>query len=176
MTTVFVIVDVQHKILSVMSEPEKTTNALVQLTTGMQLLNIPTILLEQYPQGLGPTDSAIQAVIPHIEPIEKTAFSAYEAPAFKSALAQFEDIDRIVLCGIESHICLYQTARDLLDAGYHVEVVADAVDARTVDNKKIGLDRMAQHGAYITSTEMILFDLLKHAKHPQFKAISKLIK
>lgn len=71
MTTVFVIVDVQHKILSVMSTPEKTTNAFIQLTTGMQLLNIPTILLEQYPQDLGPTDSAIKAVMPNIRNLKR---------------------------------------------------------------------------------------------------------
>lgn len=176
MTTVFVIVDVQHKILSVMSEPEATTNALVKLATGMQLLNVPTILLEQYPQGLGPTDASVQAAVPHVTPIAKTAFSAYGDEQFKTALEAIDDIERIVLCGIESHICMYQTARDLLAAGHTVEVVADAVDARTADNKQIGLDRMAQEGALITSVEMILFDLLGHAKHPHFKEISRLIK
>jgi len=176
MKTVFVIVDVQHKILSVMSEPEATTNALVKLTTGMQLLDVPTILLEQYPQGLGPTDANVQAAIPHVTPIAKTSFSAYSDEQFKQALNAIEGLERVVLCGIESHICMYQTARDLLAAGYTVEIVADAVDARTADNKQIGLDRMVQEGALITSIEMILFELLGHAKHPQFKAISQLIK
>ena len=176
MTTVFVIVDVQHKILSVMSEPEKTTNALVKLATGMQLLDVPTILLEQYPQGLGPTDATIQAAIPHVTPIAKTSFSAYGEEQFRLALHDINNVERIVLCGIESHICLYQTARDLLADGYIVEIVADAIDARTADNKQIGLDRMVQEGAVVTSVEMVLFDLLGHAKHPQFKAISQLIK
>lgn len=176
MTTACVIIDVQGKILSVMNDSVQTTSNLVKLITGIQTLNIPTILLEQYPAGLGPTDEAIQATLPNVNAIAKTSFSAYQNEDFMAAIQAIEGLDRIILCGIEAHICVYQTARDLLEAGYIVEVVADAIDSRTADNKQIGIDRMAQEGALITSVEMILFDLLGHAKHPHFKTISKLIK
>lgn len=176
MTTACVIIDVQGKILSVMNDPAQTSENLVKLLTGVQTLGIPTILLEQYPDGLGPTDEAIQAALPHVQAIAKTSFSAYQSEAFIAALQAVDGLERIILCGIEAHICVYQTALDLLEAGYIVEVVADAVDSRTADNKQIGIDRMAQEGALITSVEMILFDVLGHAKHPHFKTISKLIK
>lgn len=176
MSTACVIIDVQGKILSVMNEPAQTTTRLVQLIEGVRTLELPTILLEQYPQGLGPTAEAIQAALPDVTAIAKTSFSAYQQEDFVQALQAIDDLERIILCGIEAHICVYQTARDLLEAGYIVEVVADAVDSRTADNKQIGIDRMAQEGALITSVEMVLFELLGHAKHPHFKTISNLIK
>jgi nicotinamidase-related amidase len=81
-----------------------------------------------------------------------------------------------ILCGIESHVCVFQTARDLIQHGLYVHVVADATSSRTNENKAIGLDRMAKEGAVITSTEMLLFELLRDAKHPQFRELAKLIK
>lgn len=176
MATACVIIDVQQKILSVMNDPTQTETRLVQLIDGLRALDIPMILLEQYPQGLGPTAEKVQVALPGVTAIAKTTFSAYQHDTFVKALQAIDDLDRIILCGIEAHICVYQTARDLLEAGYIVEVVADAVDSRTADNKQLGIDRMAQEGALITSVEMVLFELLGHAKHPHFKTISNLIK
>ncbi len=109
------------------------------------------------------------------EPIDKTAFSCAGDEKFLKALRR-SDAEQFVLCGIEAHICVYQTAADLLDTGYDVAVVADAVSSRTIENKAVGLEAMRNSGAKITSVEMILFELLRTAEHEKFRQIAKLIK
>ena len=108
-------------------------------------------------------------------PVKKFSFSCLGNQKFTDQIKALSR-KQVILCGIEAHVCIYQTAMDLLDRDYQVSLIADAVSSRTPQNKKIAIDRLGSEGAYISSTEMILFELLKTAKHPNFKEIAKLIK
>jgi len=138
------------------------------------VLDVPVLWLEQYPQGLGPTIPEIAAEMKG-EVIEKITFSAYDTEEFRK---QLESLGRkkVLLAGIETHICVYQTAAHLLANGYEVEVLADCVSSRTKGNREIGLQKMMQLGAKLTSVEMALFEMQGIAKGDSFKAISKIVK
>lgn len=173
--TALIVIDVQGKLATLMHEKETLFQNLARLIRGAQLLQIPIVLTEQYPQGLGETAPEIKSLLPDVQPITKMSFSCCGAETFINSL---EELDRkqLLVAGIESHICVYQTVSDLLDAGYEVEVVADAVSSRTAENRQLGLSRMYDMGARLTSTEMALFELLRVAGTPTFKEISKLVK
>ena len=141
-----------------------------------QLLGLPVVVTEQYPKGLGRTAAEIAAALPaDFEPVEKTAFSSCGAQAFVSRL-EAAGARQILLCGIEAHVCVNQTAHDLLARGYQVHVLTDCVSARAEQNRRVGLDKMFRSGALPSSTELALFELMRDARHEQFKAIQKLIK
>jgi nicotinamidase-related amidase len=173
--TVLVIVDVQGKLAQLMHDKEALFANLQRLIQGIQVLEVPIIWLEQNPKGLGPTIPEVAALLPDGEPIPKFSFSCCGNAAFMRALRGAQRAN-VLLCGIETHVCIYQTAMDLLALGYGVHVVADAVSSRTAENCHIALDRMRDARACITSTEMALFELLRTAKAPQFKAIAKIVK
>ncbi len=170
-----VIVDVQGKLAQVMHEKEALFEQVAILVKAFSELNRPILWCQQVPEALGPTVEPIQSLLSGLQPINKACFSAWKCADFRS---QFENSDcsQVVLCGIESHICIYQTARDLLVNKFQVEVVADAVSSRTLENKAVGLERIREHGGQITSVEMVLFDLLETAEHSAFRALAKLIK
>jgi nicotinamidase-related amidase len=141
-----------------------------------RLLNVPVVVTEQYPKGLGRTAAEITAVLPaDSEPVEKTAFSSCGAQAFVSRL-EAAGARQVLLCGIEAHVCVNQTAHDLLARGYQVHLLTDCVSSRTAQNRQAGLDKMLRSGALPSSTELALFELMRDARHEQFKAIQKLIK
>ena len=141
-----------------------------------RLLGVPVIVTEQYPKGLGRTAPEITAVLPDgFEPVEKTAFSSCGAQGFVSRL-EAAGARQILLCGIEAHVCVNQTAHDLLARGYQVHVLTDCVSARAEQNRRVGLDKMFRSGALPSSTELALFELMRDARHEQFKAIQRLIK
>ncbi len=173
--TALIIIDVQGKLATLMHEKERLFQNLTRLIRGAQILEIPIVLTEQYPQGLGETAPEIKALMPDVQPIIKMSFSCCGEEAFLDAIEEL-DREQLLVAGIESHVCVYQTVADLLDAGYNVEVVADAVSSRTAENYKLGLSRMDDMGAWLTSTEMALFELLRVAGTPTFKEISKLVK
>ncbi|MFN3392953.1 MAG: hydrolase [Candidatus Thermochlorobacter sp.] len=173
--TALIIIDVQGKLATLMHEKERLFQNLTRLIRGAQILKIPIVLTEQYPQGLGETVPEIKALMPDVQPITKMSFSCCGEEAFLDAIEEL-DREQLLVAGIESHVCVYQTVADLLDAGYSVEVVADAVSSRTAENYKLGLSRMDDMGAWLTSTEMALFELLRVAGTPTFKEISKLVK
>lgn len=173
--TALIIIDVQGKLATLMHEKERLFQNLTRLIRGAQILEIPIVLTEQYPQGLGETVPEIKALMPDVQPIIKMSFSCCGEEAFLDAIEELER-EQLLVAGIESHVCVYQTVADLLDAGYNVEVVADAVSSRTAENYKLGLSRMDDMGAWLTSTEMALFELLRVAGTPTFKEISKLVK
>jgi nicotinamidase-related amidase len=173
--TVLVIVDVQGKLAQLMHDKEALFANLQTLIQGIQVLEIPVIWMEQNPKGLGPTIPEVAALLPDGEPIPKFSFSCCGNAAFMRALRGAKRAN-VLLCGIETHVCIYQTAMDLLALGYGVHVVADAVSSRTAGNRRIALNSMRDAGAWITSTEMALFELLHTAKAPQFKAIAKIVK
>ena len=173
--TLLVVIDVQGKLSSLMHGKSALFDNLRRMVKGAQILELPILLTEQYPQGLGPTTPEIAELLVDVEPITKTAFSCCGEVKFNSALDS-TGRSQVLLVGIETHVCVHQTALDLIDRGYDVQVVADAVSSRTPENRQIGLDKMAAAGVTITSTETALFELLQVAEGPQFKGVSKLVK
>jgi len=174
--TVLVVVDMQEAFRPHISDFAETAARIALVAHAAQLLNVPVIVTEQYPRGLGHTAGEIKAVLPAtLEVIEKTAFSSCGAQAFRDELERV-GARHVLICGIEAHVCVNQTAHDLLARDYRVHLLTDCITARSADNRQIGLAKMQQSGALPSSTEMALFELLRDARHEQFKAIQKLIK
>jgi len=173
--TVLVIIDVQGKLATLMYEREILFKNLSRLIEGAQVLGVPILLTEQYPKGLGETAPELKALMPTAKPIEKLSFSCMGEEKFVEALDDTER-EQVLVAGIESHICVYQTVSDMLAEGFEVHCVADAISSRTKENREIGLARMREDGAILTSTEMCLFELLKVAGTSSFKTISALVK
>ncbi len=173
--TVLVLVDIQGKLARIAENSEFVIQSISNVVQGAKVLNLPILWLEQYPKGLGPTVEEIAQLLPDQKPIEKITFSGYETPVF---VEQLEATGRktVLLAGIETHICVYQTAAHLLANGYEVEVLADCVSSRTAFNSEVGLEKMKQLGAKLTTVEMALFEMQQIAKGDEFKAISKIIK
>ena len=169
------VIDVQGKLAQLMHDKEalfKNIGVLIQ-TAG--ILDIPILWCQQAPDALGPTLPEIAELLSGSEPINKSCFSCWRSGQFRSALTSASR-RQMILCGIETHVCVYQTAMDLAADHYDVTVVADAVSSRKSENKRIALERMSRAGIKISSTEMTLFELLRDAKHPKFKQIARLIK
>lgn len=171
-----VIVDMQIKLAGVMM-PELMQSTIKNcsiLAQAAQLLTVPIIVTEQYPQGLGHTLPELQQQLADIKPIAKTTFSANGEPRFNQQLHR--DQSHVVLTGMEAHICILQTALSLKQMGKQVFVVEDAIISRTLANKMNAIARMRDVGCIITSTESVLFEWLGSANHPAFKEVSKLIR
>ncbi len=171
---VFVMIDVQDKFVPVINDMKTVIKNANIMTKAAEIMQIPFIFTEQYPEGLGRTVDKIE-VPPTAKPIEKIHFSCLDCKEFSDRL-QSLNVEDVVIFGIESHICVLNTALDALKKGYRVHVVADAVSSRTKENKEIALERMRQSGIFIVSTEMILFHMLDHAKDDEFSQISELVK
>jgi nicotinamidase-related amidase len=172
-----VVVDIQEKLLKVMQDCDRVVSNTSILVKIAQALDIPILWCQQVPDALGPTVHDLWGLFmkAEMEPMDKTTFSCCGNEAFMKQIDELKPQTAIV-CGIESHVCVFQTAMDLIQHGLYVHVVADAVSSRTNENKQIGLHRMAKEGAVITSTEMLLFELLRGSKHPKFRELAKLIK
>jgi nicotinamidase-related amidase len=170
-----VVVDVQGKLAQLMHEKDRLFENIQILIKGCKALNVPILWTQQVPKALGQTIAEIAELLSGLEPIDKAAFSCCGEEKFLEAL---EKLNRrqILLCGIETHICIYQTALELLQRDYYVEIVTDAVSSRTLQNKKVALQKMQSLSAELTTTEMALFELARTAEHPQFKQIAKLVK
>jgi nicotinamidase-related amidase len=169
------VVDVQERLAAVMDRKEQVLDNCRRLIEGAKILDVPIAVTEQYPKGLGPTEEELRGALLSYEPFEKLTFSCCGEPSFTSAL---ESLGRrtIILAGMETHVCVLQTALDLLRGGYGVHLVRDAVCSREKENWITGVDLMRDAGAVITSTETVLFQLLGKAGTEEFKAISKLVK
>lgn len=176
--TTLLVIDIQERLVPAMQPealPQTLRNTRI-LIEAMREFGLPILTSEQYPKGLGPTLAEIRAALPeNTVPISKIAFSCCREPAFTSALEALGDQD-LILCGMETHVCVLQTALDLLAASRRVFIAADAVCSRTAANHQIGLDLMRQAGAVIGSTEVFAFSLLGAAGSDTFKRISKLVK
>jgi len=168
-------VDVQEKLFRVMHDKESLLSNLQKLIQGMQVLEVPVITTEQYPQGLGPTHPDIVSLIPKFKAISKVCFSCWQNDEFKNNIKKLNR-KQILLSGIEGHICVYQTACDLIKNGYHVQVVTDAISSRSMVNRQLSFDMMQQAGARLTGIETVLFELLKVAQGDIFKKISQIVK
>jgi len=170
-----VVIDVQGKLAQLMHDKETLFKNIIILIKAAKALDIPIVWCQQVPHALGPTLPAIAELLTGLQPIDKAAFSCCGNDAFNDAL---NGIDRpqTLLCGIETHVCVYQTAMDLTRKGYEVTVVADAVSSRTAENKQVALFRMAAAGIAVASAEMVLFELLRTAEHGKFREIARLVK
>lgn len=170
-----VLIDVQEKLTAVMEESERMVGNCSVLLQIARAMEIPILWCQQYPKAIGPTVALLREHLEGINPMDKMCFSCSGAEGFTAVIERL-GIETAILCGIESHVCVFQTAMELLQKGLYVHVIADAVASRTAANKQIGLRRMEAAGAVISSTEMLLFELLRTAEHPQFKKLSKLIR
>jgi nicotinamidase-related amidase len=173
--TILLLIDYQERLFPVMHDKEKLLNNVVKLVKGALALEVPIIVTEQYPKGLGPTIPEIKGLIPDFKAIEKVCFSCCDEPAFMERLDGLKR-KQVLVAGIEAHICVYQTAVALARAGYQVEVVADGIASREVDNRMVALSRLGMMGILSTTVEMALFELLKVAKGDKFKQISAIVK
>lgn len=169
------IVDIQDRLAAAMKQREKVVENTLHLIELAKMLDIPIIVTEQYPKGLGSTVQEIKEALPSYSPIEKLTFNCCGVSDFSDALKQ-AGRKKIILTGMETHICVLQTALGLLQDGYAVHAVSDAICSRTKENWKVGLGFMHDAGAVITGTETVLFQLLGVAGTEEFKAVSKRIK
>jgi len=174
-STVLVIIDVQGKLAQIMHDRDTLFKNLHILVSGVKLLNIPIIWMEQVPDKLGSTIPEIKDVLIDQKPIIKDVFSCMKNEEFNNQIKRINPND-IILAGIESHVCVYQTAMDLLEKKYNVHIVADAISSRISENKELGIERMILEGAMQTSVEMLLFEIQGEAKGGRFRQISKLVK
>jgi nicotinamidase-related amidase len=172
-----VVIDVQERLAPAMKNLEPMLKKTEMLLDGGRLLGVDTVLTEQYPKGLGTT---VETVRSHLDAertpvLEKTAFSCFGSTKFCAHLTSINP-KTLVLCGIETHVCVLQTARDAVARGYNVVLAIDAVSSRTDTDRDAALDYLREIGVQLRSVESILFDWLKDARHPQFKTVSKLVR
>ena len=173
--TVLAVIDIQDRLARVMPDRDKLVQNVQKLIKGILVFDIPVILTEQYPAGLGPTLPEIAGLLTGVQPIEKVCFNCCDEPAFQKKIESLKR-QQVLIAGIEAHICVYQTAVALKQAGYEVQVVADCVSSRDVENKMVSLFKMGSAGISPTTTEMALFELLRVAKGDKFKQISDIVK
>jgi hypothetical protein len=164
--------DIQEKLTHAVINPKHMLERCEWLMRLASELDVPILVCEQYPKGLGYTVEPIKSLLPHHEVFEKTSFSAYKDLEFKTA---FEDLNRkqVILVGIETHVCILQTALDFLTAGFQVFIVLDAISARHSSDHHTAIERMKQSGVMVLSSEMVFYEWLKHAGTPVFKALNQ---
>jgi nicotinamidase-related amidase len=175
---VLVVIDVQERLMPVIHERFDVERNIERLIRGAHILGVPTIVTEQYVKGLGATVEPLRAALEETggyRPIEKNCFSAHGCAPFAAQLAAL-DRRQVLLAGVETHVCVFQTALDLLGAGWKVWIAADAVSSRTARNRDLGLQRLVSEGVKLSSTEMALFELLVVAGTEEFRAVSRLVK
>ncbi|MCF7530328.1 isochorismatase family protein [Neisseria lisongii] len=171
--TLCIVVDIQERLQPVLFEAEYAAERSRIMIQGLQALGVPLVLTEQYPKGLGKTIPSVQLLLKDVPVFEKTQFSAL-IPEVKAVL-QENNIRNVILVGVEAHVCMLQTVRDIRALGLEVYVPFDCTTSRNPANKENALQQMRGLGAVVSNTESILFTLLGDAKHPAFKTVSKLI-
>ncbi|MCE9615807.1 MAG: hydrolase [Lentisphaerae bacterium] len=172
---VLVIVDVQGRLAQMMYARDRLFDNLQRLVKGAQALAVPILLTEQNPTRMGETIPELRALLKDVPAIAKLSFGCAGDPAFLSQL-DATGRQQVLLAGIESHVCMYQTVAQLVGKSFQVQVVADAVSSRTEDNYRLGLERMRTAGASLTSVESALFELMQTAAHPAFKTVLGIVK
>ena len=170
------LVDVQDRLMPVMHQAERVADNCVTLLKTAETLDLPIIMTEQYPKGLGPT-------IPELEHknamiFDKLSFSALRDEAIKAHFKTMEDsgFTQVIMAGIEAHVCVLQSALDLKKSGFEVFVVADAISSRSPESVELALARLRENGVHLVNVEMAVFELAGKAGTPEFKALSALIK
>lgn len=172
--TAVVIIDIQRRLVAAMHQASRMVDKARKLLAAAGVLDLPIVWTEQNPRGLGPTVPELAELIPG-RPIEKMTFSCCGHPPFGDELAR-RARPQILLAGIETHVCVYQTAMDLIADEYEVHVAADAVTSRDAEDRTVGLRKMRDAGARITTVETALFELLVTAEDPRFGDILKIVK
>jgi nicotinamidase-related amidase len=168
---VLVVIDVQEAFRKALPDFEEVTKGTAALVEGAKAVGIPIVVTEQYPKGLGRTVPEVTEHLPDgLEPVEKLVFSAAAADGF-----DLEGRDQALVCGIETHVCVNQSVLDLLDQDVEVHVARDAVGSRSADNKELGLHKVEQAGAVLTSVETALFELVRQAGTDDFKQVQKVV-
>lgn len=177
--TALLVIDLQEKFVPAIPGFDNIVRNAAALVKAFQLFDLPVLVTEQYPKGLGKTVAEISKCFPILEVCEKITFSCAQSEEFVRKLEAVNinhEIKNIVVCGIETHVCVHQTVLDLLHQEYRVWIVQDAMGSRDSENKKLALTRMTGEGAVQTSTEMLLFEMAFQAGTDKFKQIQSLIK
>lgn len=178
-TTGLIVVDIQGKLTRLVHESEALVSNCEKLIKGVQALDLPILWLEQNPEKIGSTveelSSLLSSPLSHQEPIIKYTFDGCEETQFIEAI-KATNVDTWIVCGIEAHICVYQTAISLKAMGFEVQLVTDCVSSRQLDNKNLAINKLVNHGVELTGLEMCLFELVKDCRKPVFKEILNLIK
>ena len=169
------IIDMQERLYPLVQEHDQLTKNTTILIEGLKAIGIKILVTEQYTKGLGFTIEPLKNLLTDIEFVEKQAFSCCDEPRFYEELT-LTGARTVIFAGIESHVCVMQTAIDLLDNGYIPVIVEDCVSSRSLNDKKIAIERMRKEGAIITTYESLLFELLRQSGTDSFKKISKLVK
>ncbi|MEM2443308.1 MAG: hydrolase [Candidatus Bathyarchaeia archaeon] len=173
---ILVVIDVQEKLFPLISDDgEKVLENMRKLIQFAGIIGMPIVLTEQYPKGLGPTIPEIRDLIPNIQPVEKVEFSCFGSEEFKEIIKRL-NAKSLIIVGIETHICVMQTAIEGVKEGFKVCVVSDATSSRNPEDKRIALERLRDNGIIVASTEMLIYELLKRAGTQEFRETLKLIK
>lgn len=174
-SSALLVIDVQERLAPAIAERDSVVGNAGRLLKAARRLTVPALASEQYPHGLGPLVHELDRLVPHDARLEKTAFSCMGEPAFSDRFLSLGR-EQAVLLGMETHVCVLQTALDLVATGVRTYVVADACGSRTVENKRAGLERMARAGVEVVTTEMVLFEWLGRAGTDAFRDLLGLIK
>lgn len=174
-SVVALVVDIQERLFPHINGHDELAKNVEILIKGLQALEVPVVVSEQYKKGLGDTIESIETLVDQVPHVEKMAFSCCDEPKLMEKI-ELSSKRFVILAGMETHICVLQTAIDLLERGYHPVVIEDCVSSRTAANKKTAIERMRQEGVIVSSYESILFELCRYAGSESFKTISKLIK
>jgi nicotinamidase-related amidase len=172
--SLLVVIDVQGKLAAMMDDPDYLRRVR-GLMKAAKFLEIPVILTEQAPEKIGATIDAVRDLAQTSTPISKQTFSCCGEPAFMDAVKS-SGRKKIIVCGIEAHVCVYQTVRDMLKHGYEVYLVADAVSSRSPVDQEIGIHRSQKEGAVLTTLEMVVTELMQSTHHPRFRDVMALLK
>jgi nicotinamidase-related amidase len=170
-----VIVDVQGKLATLMYNGENLFKNIQILIRACKIMSIPILWCQQQPKALGSTVLEIANLLSDNQPINKTSFSCCGCEEFNSKLKSLNR-SQILICGIEAHVCIYQTAVDLMNGGKEVHLITDAISSRTAENKQLAIERLKTEGVKLSSAEMAIFELVRTADYPQFKQVAALVK
>lgn len=173
--TIAIIIDVQEKLFPHMNDKEKLEKNIITLIKALNILNIPIIITEQYKKGLGDTLPGLQVSFSEYTPFEKMAFSCCDDIEIMEMIRKYNPTN-VIISGIEAHVCVMQTAIDLTEMGINAVVVEDCISSRKLNDKNIALQRLSSEGVRITTSESIIFELLRYSGTEKFKGILKLLK
>jgi len=169
------VVDVQERLWAVMRQPRRLAERIAVAVRGCRLLGVPIFLTEQYPKGLGPTINPVKDSLGEVKPLVKMTFSCCGLTELPGLMKE-KGIEQVILAGIEAHVCVLQTALDLVAGGFQVHLLTDAVSSRHPIDEETALRRLSREGVVLSTVETALFELLTTAEAPEFKEISNLIK
>ncbi len=173
--SILVIVDFQQKLLATFKKPDGLVENCVKLIRFAKIVGLPIVWTEQYPKGLGPTVDEIASELSGLAPVEKLSFSCFGEPGFVEELSRHK-ARQVIVCGIETHICVEQTVLDGIACGYQAHVAVDACGSRKKSDHKAGLRKMDQGGAVLTSSEMAMYEVLGRSDAEGFRDVLKLVK